>query len=90
MRSTITTRGQTVIPIEIRKRFALGPADGLEWIVEERNSRGAIAARPGCGDSVGRAGGNPPSGCWMTGIGIDGGNERVGLDTGYVCAVDLA
>ena len=26
----------------------------------------------------------------MIGIGIDGGNERVGLDTGYVCAVDLA
>ncbi|MHB8116990.1 MAG: AbrB/MazE/SpoVT family DNA-binding domain-containing protein [Acidithiobacillus ferrivorans] len=39
MRSTITTRGQTVIPIEIRKRFALGPADGLEWIVEGKEIR---------------------------------------------------
>jgi len=33
MRSTITSRGQTVIPAAIRKRFHLTPADGLEWIV---------------------------------------------------------
>ena len=35
MRSTITARGQTVIPAPIRRRFRLGPADRLEWIVDE-------------------------------------------------------
>ncbi|MGR9108119.1 MAG: AbrB/MazE/SpoVT family DNA-binding domain-containing protein [Gammaproteobacteria bacterium] len=35
MKSTITARGQTVIPAEIRKRFQLSPADRLEWIVDE-------------------------------------------------------
>ncbi len=34
MRSTITVRGQTVIPAQVRKRFQLGPADRLEWIME--------------------------------------------------------
>ena len=34
MRSTITSRGQTVIPAAIRRRFHLTPADGLEWIIE--------------------------------------------------------
>ena len=34
MRSTITERGQTVIPAEIRRRFGLTPAQHLEWIVE--------------------------------------------------------
>lgn len=34
MQSTITSRGQTVIPAAIRHRFKLGPADRLEWIVE--------------------------------------------------------
>ena len=33
MRSTITQRGQTVIPAEIRHRFGLGPADRLEWVI---------------------------------------------------------
>lgn len=33
MKSTITTRGQTVVPAEIRRRFGLSPADGLEWTV---------------------------------------------------------
>ena len=33
MRSTITARGQTVIPAEIRRRFKLGPSKKLEWIV---------------------------------------------------------
>ncbi len=39
MRSTITQRGQTVIPAEIRRRFRLGPADRLEWIVEPQGIR---------------------------------------------------
>lgn len=34
MRSTITARGQTVIPAEIRRQFHLTPADRLEWIVD--------------------------------------------------------
>lgn len=34
MKSTITSRGQTVVPAEIRRKFGLTPADGLEWIVE--------------------------------------------------------
>lgn len=34
MRSTITARGQTVIPAPVRRRFRLGPADRLEWVVE--------------------------------------------------------
>ncbi|MEY4592813.1 MAG: hypothetical protein RIR18_1708 [Pseudomonadota bacterium] len=34
MRSTITSRGQTVIPSEIRQQFHLSPSDRLEWIVD--------------------------------------------------------
>jgi AbrB family looped-hinge helix DNA binding protein len=34
MRSTITSRGQTVIPAPIRRQFNLSPADRLEWVVE--------------------------------------------------------
>jgi AbrB family looped-hinge helix DNA binding protein len=39
MRSTITARGQTVIPAEVRRRFRLGPADRLEWIIEPQGIR---------------------------------------------------
>jgi AbrB family looped-hinge helix DNA binding protein len=39
MRSTITARGQTVIPVAIRKSFHLGPSDRLEWIVENGQIR---------------------------------------------------
>jgi AbrB family looped-hinge helix DNA binding protein len=39
MRSTITSRGQTVIPAEIRKRFRLDLSKRLEWIVENENIR---------------------------------------------------
>ena len=38
MRSTITSRGQTVIPAAIRERFDLGPSQRLEWLVEEDGS----------------------------------------------------
>lgn len=34
MRSTITARGQTVIPSEIRRLFHLSPSDRLEWVVD--------------------------------------------------------
>lgn len=33
-RSTIRSRGQIVIPAEVRRRFRLALADRLEWIVE--------------------------------------------------------
>lgn len=39
MRSTITDRGQTVIPAPIRRRFNLSPADRLEWIIENGTIR---------------------------------------------------
>lgn len=39
MRSTITARGQTVIPAEIRNRFHLTPSERLEWIVEDNAIR---------------------------------------------------
>ena len=39
MRSTITERGQTVIPAEIRRRFHLNPADRLEWLVDSEGIR---------------------------------------------------
>lgn len=34
MQSTITARGQTVVPAAIRNQFHLGPADRLEWILD--------------------------------------------------------
>ncbi len=34
MRSTITSRGQTVIPAAIRRRFQLDPSKKLEWIMD--------------------------------------------------------
>lgn len=39
MRSTLTQRGQTVVPAAIRKHFGLTPADGLEWIIEGESLR---------------------------------------------------
>lgn len=33
MQSTITSRGQTVIPAFIRHQFHLSPADKLEWVL---------------------------------------------------------
>lgn len=39
MRSTITARGQTVIPAEIRRRFHLDPSKRLEWIVDNGSIR---------------------------------------------------
>lgn len=39
MRSTITARGQTVIPAEIRRMFRLTPSDRLEWVIENNTIR---------------------------------------------------
>jgi AbrB family looped-hinge helix DNA binding protein len=46
MRSTITARGQTVIPAPIRARFSLGPAQRLEWIVEADGSIRVVPVDP--------------------------------------------
>ncbi len=42
MQSTITSRGQTVIPASIRHQFNLSPADRLEWVLDD----GAIRVVP--------------------------------------------
>lgn len=39
MRSTLTQRGQTVVPAAIRKHFKLSPADGLEWVIDGESLR---------------------------------------------------
>ncbi len=39
MQSTITSRGQTVIPASIRRQFHLSPADRLEWVLDEGTIR---------------------------------------------------
>lgn len=46
MRSTITARGQTVIPAAIRERFSLGPSQRLEWIVESDGSIRVVPVDP--------------------------------------------
>jgi AbrB family looped-hinge helix DNA binding protein len=35
MQSTLSERGQTAVPVEIRKKLNLKSGDRLEWIVEE-------------------------------------------------------
>jgi AbrB family looped-hinge helix DNA binding protein len=39
MRSTITERGQTVIPAAIRRELRLSPADRLEWVLTSEGLR---------------------------------------------------
>ncbi len=39
MQSTITARGQTVVPAFIRNQFHLGPSDRLEWILDNGSIR---------------------------------------------------
>jgi len=39
MQSTITARGQTVVPAAIRNQFHLGPADRLEWLLDNGTIR---------------------------------------------------
>ena len=46
MRSTITARGQTVIPAPIRERFSLSPSQRLEWIVETDGSIRVVPVDP--------------------------------------------
>ena len=45
MRSTITARGQTMIPTPIRARFSLGPSQ-LQWIVEADGSIRVVPVDP--------------------------------------------
>jgi AbrB family looped-hinge helix DNA binding protein len=47
MQSTITSRGQTVIPAAIRRQFHLSPADRLEWVLDNGSIRvGPVRANP--------------------------------------------
>lgn len=39
MRSTVTKRGQTVIPAAVRRQFNITSSDRLEWIVENNTIR---------------------------------------------------
>ena len=39
MRSTITERGQTVIPAAIRRQFGMTASDRLEWLVDAQGIR---------------------------------------------------
>ena len=39
LQSTITARGQTVVPAAIRNLFHLGPADRLEWLLDNGSIR---------------------------------------------------
>lgn len=39
MRSTITERGQTVIPAAIRRQFRMTASDRLEWLVDAEGIR---------------------------------------------------
>ena len=60
MQSTITARGQTVVPAAIRNQFHLGPADRLEWILDDGGIRvvpvraNPVAAFRGQGNSSAR------------------------------------
>lgn len=46
MRSTITPRGQAVIPAPICARFSFGPSQCLEWIVEADGSIRVVPVDP--------------------------------------------
>lgn len=63
MRSTITSRGQTVIPAKIRRQFHLTPSDRIEWIVEG----GVIRVVPVKQDPIGA----------FRGQGVGGSTERL-------------
>jgi len=38
-RSTITSKGQTTVPVEIRRKLGLGPGDILHWELTEGTVR---------------------------------------------------
>lgn len=48
MLGTVASRGQTVIPAEIRRRFNLTPAQRLEWVIED----GTIRVHPIARDPI--------------------------------------
>lgn len=48
MESTLTIRGQTVVPAEIRKRFNLTPALKLQWLVTDEG----ILVKPVAADPI--------------------------------------
>lgn len=48
MRSSISKRGQTAVPAQLRKKYGLGPDTKLEWL----DYRGLIVALPVKGDPI--------------------------------------
>ena len=60
MRSTITARGQTVVPAQIRERFGLGPSTRLELIVD---GDGSIRVVPVALDPIQAFPGSGAGGC---------------------------
>jgi bifunctional DNA-binding transcriptional regulator/antitoxin component of YhaV-PrlF toxin-antitoxin module len=34
VRTTVSSRGQTAVPAEVRRRFHLGKHSGLEWLID--------------------------------------------------------
>jgi AbrB family looped-hinge helix DNA binding protein len=51
MRTTVTSRGQTVVPAKIRRDHAIQPGSLLEWIDDEQTIR-VVPLPP---DSIGAA-----------------------------------
>jgi bifunctional DNA-binding transcriptional regulator/antitoxin component of YhaV-PrlF toxin-antitoxin module len=53
LQSTITVRGQTVVPVSIRRAFGLDPSQKLQWLADKDGIRvvpiKAIAAFRGSG-----------------------------------------
>ena len=39
MRTTVTSRGQTVVPAQIRKAYHIGPQTQLEWLDDGQTIR---------------------------------------------------
>ena len=44
-KSTITSKGQTTVPREVRDRLGVGPQDTLQWEVEGNTIRVTVASR---------------------------------------------
>ena len=44
-KSTITSKGQTTVPREVRDRLGVGPQDTLQWEVEGNTVRVTVAGR---------------------------------------------
>lgn len=52
MTSTVTTKGQTVVPKELREQFELTPGSTLDWRVDGGSMRVVKMSRPAKGGFV--------------------------------------